>query len=229
HPAAAGHLSQEAAWHSEEQRLHREMRRGGVHYHSKRHMLPTEPDNKRRPTERQREREIRKKPSGHLAPLQEDDMDNDEVVSVAIGPPPMRPKYEKLSWKHSKTSPTSRPVNDTNCSVNQGATNVVKDVLSQLGRELLSHEVSEDFIFGQYVGNAMKNLTGDLKLKMQHEILEVVVRYQKTNRGELLSAPVPTRNEPTSLSFFRDTKEGRKNETTDETWPDFSNLAKIVG
>lgn len=54
---------QEAAWHSEEQRLHREMRRGGVHYHSKRHMLPTEPDNKRRPTERQREREIRKKAS----------------------------------------------------------------------------------------------------------------------------------------------------------------------
>lgn len=114
-------------------------------------------------------------PSGHLTPLQEDDMDNDEVVSVAIGPPPMHPKYDKLSWKHSKTS-TPRPGNDTNSSNNHGATNLVKDILSQLGRELLSHQVSEDFIFGQYVGNAMKNFTSDLKLKMQHEILEVIVR-----------------------------------------------------
>lgn len=45
----------------------------------------------------------------------------------------------------------------------------------------------------------------------------------------MLASPVPTRNEPTSLSFFRDAKEGRKNETADENWPDFSNLAKIVG
>lgn len=74
---------------------------------------------------------------------------------------------------------TPRPVNDTNSAANQGATNIVKDVLSQLGRELLTHELSEDFIFGQYIGSAMKNLTSDLKLKMQHEILEVIVRYVK--------------------------------------------------
>ncbi|XP_075973599.1 uncharacterized protein LOC142974913 [Anticarsia gemmatalis] len=206
----------------------REMRRG-VHYHNKRHMLP-ENESKQRRSTTQKTRDVRKKPSGHLAPLEEDDMDNDEVVSVAIGPPPIRPKYEKSHWKHTITSKVV-----TQNVTNTTASNIVKDVLVQLGRELLTKQVSEDFIFGQYVGNSMKNLTSEIKLKMQHEVLELIVKYQKWNRGETPKPPEekPVQANPLVLPMPpKDIKPDKKfipaNETED-TWPDFSNLAKIVG
>lgn len=163
-------------------------------------------------------------PSGHLKPLDEDDMENDEVVSVAVGPPPVRPKYDKVNWKH-----TPKQTNQTNAT----ATHLVKDVLVQLGREFLTHQVSEDFVFGQYVGNTMKNLTSDLRLKMQHDILELIVKYQRINRGEMkteekdISEKMWTSPMP-SLKDLRTEKRATFNDT-EETWPDFSNLAKIVG
>lgn len=155
-------------------------------------------------------------------------MDNDEVVSVAIGPPPIRPKYDKMHWKHPPKTTAHNVTNNT-------AVNIVKDVLTQLGRELLSRQVSEDFVFGQYVGNSMKNLTAELKLKMQHELLEIIVKYQRWNRGEAPKPPEerPSTSNPLPAAIMpKDAKPDRKfipaNETED-TWPDFSNLAKIVG
>uniref|UniRef100_A0A2A4J4Q2 Uncharacterized protein n=1 Tax=Heliothis virescens TaxID=7102 RepID=A0A2A4J4Q2_HELVI len=196
--------------------------RRAVHYHSKRHMLP-EPEAKRRVTT-PRAREFRKKPSGHLTPLEEDDIDNDEVISVAIGPPPIRPKYDKVHWKHPPKAVAHNVSNAT-------ATSLVKDIILQLGREFLSRQVSEDFVFGQYVGNAMKNLTADIKLRMQHEVLELIVKYQRINKGEM-SRPDEKSPSPNSLPILKDIKMDKKifpaNETED-TWPDFSNLAKIVG
>ncbi|KAM3960597.1 uncharacterized protein ACR2FA_005341 [Aphomia sociella] len=202
----------------EDRRDERELRRG-LHYHSKRHMLPPNSEPKRRTTT-QRTRDMRQKPSGHLTPLDEDDMENDEVVSVAIGPPPIRPIYDKVHWKH-----TPKPVNNI---TNNTATNLVRNVLTQLGREFLTHQVNEDFVFGQYVGIAMKNLTSELRLKMQHEILELIVKYQKINRGELTKSEEKT--EKTPLPVLKDFKGEKKAiNDTDDAWPDFTNLAKIVG
>ncbi|KAJ8729867.1 hypothetical protein PYW07_016905 [Mythimna separata] len=200
--------------------------RRSVHYHTKRHMLP-EPDAKRRSITTPRARETRKKPSGHLTPLEEDDIDNDEVISVAIGPPPIRPKYDKVHWKHPPKTATQNISNAT-------ATNIVKDVFIQLGREFLTRQVSEDFIFGQYIGNAMKNLTAENKLKMQHEVLELILKYQKLNKGEVVKPEEKVEKSTSPLPLVKDNKiESKKlaaatNETED-TWPDFSNLAKIVG
>ncbi|XP_059051608.1 uncharacterized protein LOC131846349 [Achroia grisella] len=208
------------AWKSpgDERREGRELRKG-LHYHSKRHMLPSDGELKRRATTL-RPRELRKKPSGHLKPLNEDDMENDEVISVAIGPPPIRPKYDKVLWKHSQ-----KPANNIS---NLTPTSLVRNVLTQLGREFLSHQVNEDFVFGQYVGIAMKNLTSELRLMMQHEILELIVKYQRINRGEVLKLEEKT--ERPTLQILKDFK-GEKKVTndTDDGWPDFSNLAKIVG
>ncbi|XP_022831220.1 uncharacterized protein LOC111359799 [Spodoptera litura] len=203
--------------------------RRSIHYHSKRHMLP-EPDAKRRVTT-PRTREFRKKPSGHLTPLEEDDIDNDEVISVAIGPPPIRPKYDKVHWKHPPKTVTHNVSNST-------ASNIVKDVIVQLGREFLSRQVSEDFVFGQYVGNAMKNLSGEIKLRMQHEVLELIVKYQKMNRGEPAKPDEKNSNVNNSINnsnpmpILKDMKIEKKftpANDTEDTWPDFSNLAKIVG
>ncbi|CAG9785949.1 unnamed protein product [Diatraea saccharalis] len=196
--------------------------RGGLHYHAKRHMLPQNNDHKKRMST-PKPRELRKKPSGHLKPLDEDDMENDEVVSVAVGPPPVRPKYDKSQWKH-----TPKQTNNTN-SNSVPATNLVRDILTQLGQEFLTHEVSEDFVFGQYIGNAMRNLTSELRLKMQHEILELVVKYQKINRGDMRIEE--TKPELPTVQNFKDMRSDRNFTSNDneESWPDFSNLAKIVG
>ncbi|KAH9645695.1 hypothetical protein HF086_003368 [Spodoptera exigua] len=171
-------------------------------------------------------------PSGHLTPLEEDDIDNDEVISVAIGPPPIRPKYDKVHWKHPPKPVTPNVSNTT-------ASNIVKDVIVQLGREFLSRQVSEDFVFGQYVGNAMKNLSGEIKLRMQHEVLELIVKYQKMNRGEPpkpdeknTSTNINNNNNNNALPILKDMKIEKKftpANDTEDTWPDFSNLAKIVG
>lgn len=162
-----------------------------------------------------------------MAPLEEDDMDNDEVISVAIGPPPIRPKYDKVHWKHP-SKPTALP-NVTNAT----ATNLIKDILTELGRELISRHVSDDFIFGQYIGNTMRNMTAELKLKLQHEVLDLIVKYQKINNGEIIKHPEekPTSPSPiaaiNTINSMNDLKTNKKylavNETED-TWPDFSNL-----
>ncbi|CAG4937453.1 unnamed protein product [Parnassius apollo] len=195
-----------------------------IHIHSKRHMLQNENETKRK-TSTQRSRDIRKKPSGHLKPLEEDDIENDEVVSVAIGPPAIRPKYEKAVWKQTPRS------NHSSTNNNTSGTRLVKEVLIQLGREFLTHQVNEDFVFGQYIGNAMRNLRSDLRLRMQHEVLELVVKYQKLNRGETLKQEehgIPEEK----VGALREGKTEKKSSCsndTDESWPDFSNFAKIVG
>ncbi|CAK1547414.1 unnamed protein product [Leptosia nina] len=218
------------AWQTLEERPYRPMR-GDLHYHAKRHMLPREVEAKRRSTS-QRPKELRKKPSGHLKPLNEDDMENDEVVSVAVGPPAIRPKYDKMQKYLLKTAPSANNVVE-----NTAGTNLVKNVLTQLGREFLTHQVSEDFVFGQYVGNSMRNLTSELKLKMQHEILELIVKYQNGKKAEKTPSTTSTPQPEDKLSntIFKDVKEMKdikendKKSETDEGWPDFSNLAKIVG
>lgn len=145
-------------------------------------------------------------------------MDNDEVVSVAIGPPPSRPKYEKPNRK-SNPKPTTSVSNDT-------AASIIKDIFTQLGREFLFRQISEDFVFGQYVGNSMKNLTSELRLGMQHEILDLIVKYQKLNRGD---TPM-IREEQSTVHVLKDIKIEKKltANDTEETWPDFNNLAKTV-
>ncbi|XP_068632230.1 uncharacterized protein [Battus philenor] len=185
-------------------------------------MVQSDNEPKRRTTT-QRSREIRKKPSGHLKPLEEDDIENDEVVSVAIGPPAIRPKYEKPLWKQSPRS----VMNNTNSS---SATRLVKEVLMQLGREFLTHQVNEDFVFGQYVGNAMRNLRGDLRLRMQHEVLELVVKYQKINRGENSKGDDHmTEDRIGAMKEGKIEKKSSCSNDTEELWPDFPNFAKIVG
>ncbi|KAJ0177443.1 hypothetical protein K1T71_007452 [Dendrolimus kikuchii] len=207
------------AWKSsdEEMRDTREYRNRGVHYHSKRHMLSSEPAIQKRRVTTQRSREIKKKPSGHLAPLEEDDMDNDEVISVAIGPPPIKPKYDRMQRKQ-----ILKPTSVAN-SPNFTAVNLIRDVLSQLGKDFMFRQVNEDFVFGQYIGNAMKNLTSDLRLSMQHEILELVVKYQKLNHGDISLKPQD------KGQVIKEGKFEKRSNDTDETWPDFTNLAKIVG
>ncbi|XP_038212106.1 uncharacterized protein LOC119832517 [Zerene cesonia] len=208
------------AWRSHEVRRHPRGLKGDVHYHSKRHMLPREIEARKR-FSTQTPKDGRKKPSGHLKPLNEDDMENDEVISVAVGPPAIRPQYEK-TIKHPSRTTTSQAIST--------GTNIVKDVLTQLGREFLTHQVTEDFVFGQYIGNSMKNLTSDLKLKMQHEILELIVKYQKAQNGEVVPTTTVQPEESITNSILKEIKDirDRRNET-DEGWPDFSNLAKIVG
>lgn len=154
-------------------------------------------------------------------------MEDSEVVSVAVGPPP-RPKYEKM-YKH-----TPKSTDRVNNSVNNTSASLIKDVLAQLGRELLTREVSEDFVFGQYVGMSLRNLTQDLKLRVQHEILDIIVKYQKQNLGDAVSeVKQQTEERKTTLpipSPLKDIKIDKKPlNDTDEGWPDFKNLAKIVG
>lgn len=164
-------------------------------------------------------------PSGHLTPLEEDDIDNDEVISVAIGPPPIRPKYDKVLWKHPP-----KPI--INNITNTTATNIVRDILIQLGREFLTKQVSEDFIFGQYIGNAMKNLTAETKLKMQHEVLELILKYHKINQSGTAKKeekPNAVSPSPTTKDIKIESKNFTAANETEDTWPDFSNLAKIVG
>ncbi|XP_034830477.1 uncharacterized protein [Maniola hyperantus] len=216
------------AWQSV--RSPRELR-SGLHHHSKRHMLPRDVHEARlearrmRRTSTQRPKESRKKPSGHLKPLQDDDMENDEVVSVAIGPPAIRPKYDKIHKQIPKTT-NRTTINDSK------STNLIKDVLVQLGREFLTHQVNEDFVFGQYIGNSMKNLTNELKLKMQHEILDLIVKYHKLSRGEVninTSTTSPKHEEIGTQSIIKAIKIEKRLNDTDEVWPDFTNLANIVG
>ncbi|XP_063825170.1 uncharacterized protein LOC135074728 [Ostrinia nubilalis] len=213
-----------AVWKpSQEER--REGLRRGVHYHTKRHMLPTGGSEPKKRHTTQKPPQLRKKPSGHLKPLDEEDMENDEVVSVAVGPPPLRPKYDKIHWKHSPKQNTTAP------PANSSATDLVRNVLTQLGREFLTHQVSEDFVFGQYVGHAMKNLTNEQRLSMQHEVLELIVKYQKLNRGEVKVDDTTDKVEKSFVPMLKDMKTEKRaaiNET-DDNWPDFSNLAKIVG
>lgn len=169
-------------------------------------------------------------------------MDNDEVVSVAIGPPPIRPKYDKVNWKHNpiKQSNSSKFYNN---SYNNNAVHFVRDVLTQLGREFLQHQVNEDYVFGQYVGNSMKNLTSETRLAMQHEILDIIVKYQKLNKGEPKVAndtndqKIKDEVDKLTKSFDQQLKETKiekktvshPHNDTEEGWPDFSNLEKIVG
>lgn len=156
-------------------------------------------------------------PSGNLKPLDEDDMD-DEVMSVAIGPPPMKPKFNRGPRKQIQKA------NNTNVPTN-AAVSLVTDVLTQLGKDFLSRQVSEDFVFGQYVGNAMKNLSSELRLSMQHEVLELIVKYQKmnTNNGESVVL------ERQKKDIKAEVKLEKKMNETEDSWPDFSNLAKIMG
>ncbi|XP_047505001.1 uncharacterized protein LOC125049649 [Pieris napi] len=213
------------AWQTLEDRRYSRNLRGDYHYHTKRHMLPREGEPRKRATS-QRPKELRKKPSGHLTPLNEDDIENDEVVSVAVGPPAIRPKYDKLSKSNGKLVPSNINAGDNKAST------LVKDVLLQLGRELLSRQVSEDFVFGQYLGMAMKNLTADLKLRMQHEILELIVKYQKKTEPQTTTTQpedISTSTVYSEVKYKGELIEKEKKNDTDEGWPDFSNLAKIVG
>ncbi|CAH0723128.1 unnamed protein product, partial [Brenthis ino] len=212
------------AWQSEDEYSDRGLRRG-IHYHSKRHMLVRENERKRRITT-QKPKELRKKPTGNLKPIQADEMEDFEVVSVAVGPP-VRPKYDKV-FKHLPKS-TNHANNYTNTNV---VVNLVKDVIAQIGREFLTRPLSEDFIFGQYVGLSIKNLTRELKLKIQHEILDLIVKYQKISFGDGVSITTNTQlEEKTPLPLLKEIKLDKKfiNDTADEGWPDFKNLAKIVG
>lgn len=70
-------------------------------------------------------------------------MEIDEMVSVAIGPPPLRGKFEKPRKKHI-TKPTPFPT--------PSAVGLVKDLLKQITKEFLSRDVDENFVFGQYLG-----------------------------------------------------------------------------
>ncbi|KOB66753.1 Cytosine-specific methyltransferase, partial [Operophtera brumata] len=90
-------------------------------------------------------------------------MENDEVVSVAIGPPPIRAKYEKPRKKKPRNQPTTVP------TTSLSAVGLMKDLLMELTREFLTKD----------------NLTGNLRLSMQHEVLELIVKYQKLNRGDV--------------------------------------------
>ncbi|KAI5652125.1 hypothetical protein NE865_00463 [Phthorimaea operculella] len=217
---------------SEEDRQPTRVARKGVHYHKKRHMLPNskEADPKKRLTSSVRAKDTKKrvptKSSGHLTPLHMDDIDNDEVVSVAIGPPPMRPTYDKQNWK-SRTSRNQTSSSSSGGTASEtGAVNIVKDVLTQIGREFLTRQMNEDFVFGQYVGIAMRNITGEQKIRFQHDILELIIKYQKLSRGEVPKSE--DRKDP--LDIMKETPKYIKTyNDTDETWSDFSNLAKIVG
>ncbi|XP_032523644.2 uncharacterized protein LOC116774961 [Danaus plexippus] len=206
------------AWQYVDRRPRKDLQRD-PHYVAKRHMLPGS-DKKRRPST-QIPKEMRKKPSGHLKPLQYDEMENDEVVSVAIGPPAMRPKYDKTRRNMAKAY--ASPANESTAS------NLIKDILVELGREFVTHNVNEDFVFGQYVGNVMKNLTSSLKMKMQHEILDLILKYQRICRGDDIK--VLNENTKTDDKTVKDIKLDKKpaaNETEDG-WPDFSNIEKYVG
>ncbi|XP_045448739.1 uncharacterized protein LOC123657205 [Melitaea cinxia] len=211
------------SWQTLDSRSSRELKRS-IHYHSKRHMLPRDTERKRRITT-PIPKELRKKPTGYLKPLREDDIENDEVVSVAIGPPAMRPKYDKF---------LRQPPNTLNQTTNvkvTAASNLIKDVLIQMGREFLTRQVNENFVFGQYVGNSMRNLTSNLRLKMQHEILDLILKYQRINRGDenLVLTTKPT-DDKISIPILKENKTEKKNTNdTEDTWPDFTNLAKIVG
>ncbi|XP_063618692.1 uncharacterized protein LOC134791573 [Cydia splendana] len=187
-------------------------------------------EGKRYPSREPGYRELRRKPSGHLTPLRPDDMDTDGVVSVAVGPPPIRPKFDrsKAMRKNAINNKTriSRAPNDI-------AVNFVKDVLTQLGREFLTHQVNEDFVFGQYVGNSMKNLTSALKVNMQHDILELIVKYQrlnhKNNIGDISKEEIKTTEEDKNKVPKYEQTDKKTTHETDVPWPDFSNLENIVG
>ncbi|XP_050346115.1 uncharacterized protein LOC126770650 [Nymphalis io] len=205
-------------WQTLDTESSREIQRH-LHYHAKRHMLPRDSERKSQITTK-RSKEFRKKPSGHLKPLQEDDMENDEFISVAIGPPAIRP-YEKMVKHRNKT------FNRTTNSEETAASKLVKDVLIQMGREFLTRQVNEDFVFGQYVGNSMRNLTNDLRLKMQHEILDLIVKYQRMNREGQKTTSLEVKNMNTVLKETQNEKKTAND--TEDGWPDFTNLAKIVG
>ncbi|KAJ2939768.1 hypothetical protein O0L34_g17959 [Tuta absoluta] len=220
---------------SEEDKPTARAARKRVHYHTKRHMLPPskESNPKKRPPSTFRVKEAKKrvqtKPTGHLTPLHMDDIDNDDIVSVAIGPPPMRSNYEKqLIWK-SKSSKNQTSHSAAATSREAGAAvYLVKDVLTQIAKEFLTRQVNEDFVFGQYVGMAMKNITSELKIRFQHDILELVIKYQKLSREELTKSEI--KKDP--LDMINDATKAIKAPAfndTEETWSDFTNLAKIVG
>ncbi|XP_063533663.1 uncharacterized protein LOC134743963 [Cydia strobilella] len=167
-------------------------------------------------------------PSGHLTPLRPDDMDTDGVVSVAVGPPPVRPKFDRSKAIRSKNIVNNNTL--TTRAPSNNAVNFVKDILTQLGREFLTHQVNEDFVFGQYIGISMKNLTSDLKVKMQHDILDIIVKYQRLNSGEITKEDIKSKEEDKNKGpKYDQTEKKTTNHETEEPWPDFSNLAKIVG
>lgn len=74
----------------------------------------------------------------------------------------------------------------------------------------------------------MKNLTSELRLSMQHEVLELIVKYQKVNKKD---PKTEEEKPPQMLHILKDVKEKKfiGANDTEEPWPDFSNLAKIVG
>ncbi|VVC86583.1 unnamed protein product [Leptidea sinapis] len=209
------------AWQTRDDRRH--ARELSIEQHQKKlHSLPREAETKRRYSTL-RPKDLRKKPSGYLKPLNEDDMENDEVLSVAVGPPAMRPKYEKIKRPHISSYRENKE-----SLHNQAGENYVRDILITLGREFLNHQVSEDSVFGQYIGKSMKNLTSPLKLKMQHDILDLVVKYQRLNLGENQTSTVKP-DEKTTAMGPKEGKERRAGNETEEGWSDFSNLANIVG
>ncbi|XP_063361865.1 uncharacterized protein LOC134650861, partial [Cydia amplana] len=168
-------------------------------------------------------------PSGHLTPLKPDDMDTDGVVSVAVGPPPIRPKFDRSKAIRNKNIIKNNNTLSTRAP-NNNVVNFVKDILTQLGREFLTHQVNEDFVFGQYVGNSMKNLTSDLKIRMQHDILDIIVKYQRLKHGDVTKEDTKTKEDDKNKGVTYDKTEKKSiNHETEEPWPDFSNLAKIVG
>lgn len=62
---------------------------------------------------------------------------------MAIGPPPLRGKFEKSRKKHV-AKPTTPPATS--------AVGLVKDLMTQITKEFLSRDVDENFVFGQYLG-----------------------------------------------------------------------------
>lgn len=96
-----------------------------------------------------------------------------------------------------------------------------------LSLEAVTHDSVPVIVF--FPGNAMKNLTSELRLSMQHEILELIVKYQKISRGDV---KLDAEQKIPQLQILKDVKVEKKfisSNDTEEPWPDFSNLAKIVG
>ncbi|XP_041978215.1 uncharacterized protein LOC121732411 [Aricia agestis] len=195
------------SWQGMEERSER---RRDPQYNAKRHMLPRDT---RRPA---LGREMRKKPPGYLTPLQEEEIADDEIVSVSVGPLPQpitlpghRPRLniDKFKQKIENTKENTS---------NAKAVRFIKDVIVEVAKDLLTHEVSEEFIFGQYIGKAMKKVKEEYKTKMQLEILDLIKHYQHRNDSR----------KPEEITTV---KSKRKSNDTDEVWTDFTNLENIVG
>ncbi|XP_011559110.3 uncharacterized protein LOC105389655 [Plutella xylostella] len=201
------------SWSDDEVQAQRAPPRGRFHV-SKRHMVQ---GSMRAPGQkRPLSREGRKKPSGHLTPLEEDDMDNEEVVSVAINPPPVR-RIDKIARKPARLDKQKPTNQDTAVASSSAAAELLKNVLIQLGKEFMLKQTDENFVFGQYVSGTMRNMTTNMRIKMQHDILDLIVKYQKARFG--------LGNETVATAVT--VKVDKKANDTDEL--DFSSLSKFVG